>query len=198
MSFFSGLKSIFDKEKCERTITYDKKTFRMKTKIGVPGLNFSLDDFKVEPQKFHDFSEFSEALDEYQYQMCKICKGLGKDDKEWRKYNKLRIATLQLLTSMRVTLIAYKNDPESERANLDSIVQRLHSFTSLLTNDVFHYIMPKGSTEQLYKCSCSMLFNSQEELLKHIEMVTDAADFKEHKPISVIPTIESKTLTVAF
>jgi hypothetical protein len=174
------------------------RTLQIKTELDVPGVNFSLDDFKVETQKIRDASEFCEALDDYQYQMCKICKGLGKDDEEWRKYNKLRVTTLQLMTTLRVILIAFKNDPESERANLYGIVQRLQSLTSLLTNNVFHYKLPEGSTERIYTCSCSKSFNSQKELQDHLNMMSDASDFNQHQPTRIIPQIELKTLSEAL
>jgi hypothetical protein len=53
----------------------------------LPAVKFSLGDFKTEIQKIRDASEFSELLDNYQYQMCKICQSLGKEDEEWKKYN---------------------------------------------------------------------------------------------------------------
>jgi hypothetical protein len=65
------LKGLFDKEKCERAINYDRRTLKIKAKAEVPGITFSLDDFKTEV-----------SLDDYQYQMCKICERLGKNDPE--------------------------------------------------------------------------------------------------------------------
>lgn len=89
MSLLDRLRGLFLREKCERAISYDKKTIEIKSKIGMPGVPFSLANFKTEVQKIREASEFAEALDDYQYQMCKICKVLAKNDPEWKKYNKL-------------------------------------------------------------------------------------------------------------
>lgn len=88
-------------EECERSIQFDSRKLEIKDLTAdIPGMSFTLSEFKTEIQKIREASEYSQALDNYQYQMCKICKSLGKDDPEWRQYNKLRIGTIQLLTEL--------------------------------------------------------------------------------------------------
>lgn len=136
MSFLEELKDLFHREKCERAINYDKRTLEIKAKAEAPGIPFSLGDFKTEVRKIREASEFAEALDDYQYQMCKICKGLRKNDPEWRKYNKLRVGTIQLLTTLRINLLAFKADPEGHRDKLYDIVTRLQDYLLLVAREV--------------------------------------------------------------
>jgi len=75
----------------------------------VPAIKFSLGDFKSDVQKIRYASEFSELLDNYQYQMCKICQSLGKEEEGWKKYNKSSM--INLLTLIQGMLIAFKTDP---------------------------------------------------------------------------------------
>jgi hypothetical protein len=61
-------------------------------KLDVPVAPVSIGSIKTDVNTIRKASETAAILDQYQYQMCKICKGLGKQDEEWRKYNKLRVA----------------------------------------------------------------------------------------------------------
>lgn len=136
MIFVDEMRGFFRKEKCERAINYDKRTLEIKAKAGVPSMAFSLDDFKTEVQKIREASNFAEALDDYQYQMCKICSGMAKSDPEWRKYNKLRVGTIQLLTTLRVNLIAFETDPEGQKAKICDIVTRLQDYLLLVAREI--------------------------------------------------------------
>lgn len=154
MSFLGELRGLFLREKCERAIRYDKKTIEIKSKIGMPGMPFSLANFKTEVQKIREASEFAEALDDYQYQMCKICKGLAKNDPEWKKYNKLRVGTIHLLTTLRVNLIAFKTDPDGQKAKLYDIVTRLQDYLILVTREVIPNIDDMQCKISLYMIMC--------------------------------------------
>ncbi len=120
----NGLNILFTREKCERTINYDKRDLKFEgVDAGMPSARFSFGNFESEERKIRDASEYAAALDDYQYQMCKICKSLGKHDKEWRKYNGLRVGTLHLLTTFRFILSAIERNPNSdtEKARLYDI-----------------------------------------------------------------------------
>lgn len=110
MGFLDGIKGILSRETCVRAINYDKRNLEMNLSTEAAGVKFSFGDFKTEVEKIREASEFSEMLDNYQYQMCMVCKSLEKNDPEWKKYNKIRIGTLHILTSFQATLIAFKND----------------------------------------------------------------------------------------
>jgi len=137
MRLFDRLKGPFTKAKCERSINYDKRTFEI-SGLGsdVPGIKFSLADFKTEVQKIRDASEFSELLDNYQYQMCRLCKELGKEDDEWKKYVAIRASMFNLLTSFQGTLIAFKSDPEGQKPRLYNVVGQLQDFTLLAARQI--------------------------------------------------------------
>jgi ribosome-binding ATPase YchF (GTP1/OBG family) len=137
MGLLDRFRPLFGNEKCERTIRYDTRTIDIgNVATEVPPVKFSLGDFKTEVQKIRDASEFSELLDSYQYQMCKICKALGEDDEEWKKYNKIRIGMINLLTSFQGTLIAFKTDPESQKTRLNDIVERLQDYVLLVNREI--------------------------------------------------------------
>lgn len=149
MGFLDGIKGIIFRETCVRAINYDKRNLEIKIDAEAAGVKFSLGDFKTEIEKIREASEFSELLDNYQYQMCMVCKSLEKDDPEWKKYNKIRIGTLQVLTSFQATLIAFKNDPEGQRSRLDEVVGNLQEYLLLTAREIMpnvKYIESKSYT----------------------------------------------------
>jgi hypothetical protein len=136
MGFLDGIKGMIHRETCVRAINYDKRNLEMNLNTEAAGVKFSLGDFKTEVEKIREASEFSELLDNYQYQMCMVCKSIKKDDPEWRKYNKIRIGTLHMLTSFQATLIGFKNDPEGQRSRLDDVIESLHEYLFLTAREV--------------------------------------------------------------
>jgi hypothetical protein len=136
MGFLDGIKGMIHRETCVRAINYDKRNLVMNLSTEAAGVKFSLGDFKTEVEKIREASEFSELLDNYQYQMCIVCKNLGKEDPEWKKYNKMRIGTLHILTSFQATLIAFKNDPEGQRSRLDDVIGSLQDYLLLTAREV--------------------------------------------------------------
>ncbi len=137
MRLIDRLKDLFTKEQCERSINYDKRTLEM-SGLGtdIPGIRFSLADFKTEVQKIRDASEFSELLDNYQYQMCRLSKELGKEDDEWKKYVAIRASMFNLLASFQGTLIAFKSDPEGQKPRLHNVVGQLQDFALLAARQI--------------------------------------------------------------
>lgn len=136
MGFLDGIKGVLFRETCVRAINYDRRSLEMNLTTEAAGVKFSLGDFKTEVEKIREASEFSEMLDNYQYQMCMVCKSLKKDDPEWKKYNTIRIGTLHILTSFQATLIAFKNDPEGQRPRLDEVVGSLQDYLLLTAREV--------------------------------------------------------------
>ena len=150
MGLFDRLKPLFNKEKCERTINFDARDLKFSSlSADLPGTKFSLGNFETERQKIRDASEYAETLDDYQYQMCKICNSLGKDDVEWRKYTGLRVGTLQLLTTFRMILTAFERNPGMEKARLDDIIGRLQDCLLLVSKEVMPNIEDLKSKGQI-------------------------------------------------
>jgi hypothetical protein len=79
MGLLDGIKGMISRETCSRAINYDKRNLEMNLSTEAAGVKFSLGDFKTEVEKIREASEFSEMLDNYQYQMCMACKSLKKD-----------------------------------------------------------------------------------------------------------------------
>jgi hypothetical protein len=152
MGLLDRFRPSFSKEKCERSIQYDARTINISSlSIEVPSIKFSLADFRTEVKKIRDASEFSELLDSYQYQMCKICKMFGEDSEEWKKYNKIRLGMINLLTSFQGTLIAFKNDPEGQKDRLNDIVDRLQNYVLLVNREILPNISDLESKTTLSK-----------------------------------------------
>jgi hypothetical protein len=79
---------------------------------------------------------FSVLIDNYQYLMCKICQSLGKEDEDWKKYNAIRASMINLLTSYQGILIAFKNDPDSQKARLNDIFGKLQDYVLLANREI--------------------------------------------------------------
>jgi hypothetical protein len=136
VDLFDRLKGVFSREICIRAINYDKRNLEIKVDADVNGTKFSLADFKTEVEKIREASEFSELLDNYQYQMCRFCQALGRADPEWKKYNKIRVGIFHILTSLQATLIAYQNDPLSQRSRLYDIVGDIQKYLFLVAREI--------------------------------------------------------------
>jgi len=152
VGLLENFKAYFTSEKCERAIHYDTRSLKIGN-LGteVPPITFSIGDFKTEVEKIREASEFSELLDSYQYQMCRLSKALGRDDVEWKKYYKIRVGMVNLLTSFQGTLIAFKSDPESQKARLNDIVGRLQDYVLLVNREIFPNISDLQSKSSVSK-----------------------------------------------
>jgi hypothetical protein len=74
MCLLSKLKGAFTIKKCEKWIHYETDSLTIQSlSADVPPVKFSLADFQTEKKRIRDASEFSELLDNYQYQMCIPC-----------------------------------------------------------------------------------------------------------------------------
>ena len=151
MALLDRLKGMFSRETCVRAINFDTRSLEIKVDAEAAGINFSLANFKTEVQKIRDASEFSELLDNYQYQMCRFCRALRKDDPEWKKYNKIRVGIFHLLTSLQATLIAFKNDPEGQKRRLYDAVGGIQDYILLVTRGVMPNIEDVESKSNVSK-----------------------------------------------
>jgi hypothetical protein len=176
---FEKIKNFFTREKCERIIKYDGRTFNLE-KLDIPVVPFSIDSIQTEIQKIRDASETAAILDQYQYQMCKICQGLGKEDEEWKKYNKLRIAAIHLITTFRLSLESFKTDPEHNRDRIDDILRRLETIHEIdkqvLPN--LDYIISKTDKGEFVSKGDTLPVNPQKvsQAIHEAEMYEDEVD----------------------
>jgi hypothetical protein len=115
------------------------------------GVKLTLSDFKTEVQKLRDAWEYSELLDNYQYQMCRACRNLRRDDEEWRKYNKIRIGAFHILTSLQATLIAFKSDPYGQKPKVYKVVGDLQDYFLLVAREVIPNIEDVESKSYISK-----------------------------------------------
>ena len=107
-------------------INYDGRVLTIKgLQANLPNFPIQVGEFESKYEKLREASDVAIALDDYQFQMCKICKGLGKDDPEWRKYNELRVSTLQMITNFRLTLVSLSEGPEDKKQELGKIVDKM-------------------------------------------------------------------------
>jgi hypothetical protein len=83
--------------------------------------------------------------------MCKICNALRKDDEEWKKYNAIRASMINLLTSYQGTLIAFKSDPDSQKARLNDIFAKLQDYVLLANREILPNIKDLESKTTISK-----------------------------------------------
>jgi hypothetical protein len=126
VSMLSSFLGIFNREKCQKMINYDGRTLNIKAlQVNLPNIPIEIGEIQSKYEKIRDATTIAEALDDYQFQMCKICKALGKDDPQWRNYNELRVYTIQMITSFRLNLIAIKEGAQSKTEEVDKIVEKM-------------------------------------------------------------------------
>jgi hypothetical protein len=127
VSWISSFIGFFRSEKCQKLINYDGRTLIIKgLQANIPSVPIEVGQFETKYEKIRDAAEVAQTLDDYQFQMCKILRGMGKDDPEWRKYNELRVSTLQTITSFRLNLIAMKEGVRDRKEELDKTVQKMN------------------------------------------------------------------------
>lgn len=196
VSWISSFVEIFRGEKCEKMIKYDGRILTIKgLKVSVPSVPIDIGEIETKFEKIREASEVAITLDDYQFAMCKICKGLGKDDPEWRKYNELRISSLQLMTTFRLVLIALKEDPQTKKLELDNIVERMKD--TLNINKQSLPAIDDGETEVVSKTEVQTV---NPEAVSKAKAIADLSDkdldvffqkIQEDKTESSIPKTES-------
>jgi hypothetical protein len=145
------LKGAFTRNKCQKWVHYNTNSLTIQSlSVDVPPVKFSFADFQ-ETKKIRDASEFSELLDNYQYQMCRLCMELGKEDQEWKKYVAIRASMFNLLTSFHGTLIAFKKDPEGQKPRLYNVVGQLQDFALLAARQILPNMKDLESKSTLHK-----------------------------------------------
>jgi hypothetical protein len=147
MGLLDRIKEIIIRETCVRAINYDKRNLEIRFDTEMAGAKISLVDFQTGIEKIREASEFLELLDNYQYQMCMVCKNLERGAPEWKKYNKIRIGTLHILTSFEATLIAFKSDPEGQEESLNDVIANLQEYLLLIAREVLPHIKYTGESK---------------------------------------------------
>ena len=131
------LRDFFRGEDCKHQIYFNESDVRIgDSKIVIAGMEFQIPSFGTYSQKIRDSSEIAEAIDAYEFSMCEICRVLGRGHKEWEKYIHLRACAFNLILAFRATMIAFKNDPNGQKDNLDKIVKQMQNFSLLMVNQV--------------------------------------------------------------
>jgi hypothetical protein len=126
----SVIKVLLGSSTCEKLIKYDGRSLEVGALgAGYAGASFSLGSFKTNIEKVREASEAAAAMDDYQYDMCKIASEYDKDDPERRQYNRWRVAALSYFATLRITLAALNTDSSEELKNkLESLVQDMQDF----------------------------------------------------------------------
>jgi len=128
------------KEKCEKTVKYDGKTIKF-SGLDIPNLKFKLGEIQIDDKKLREASEGAAILDDFQFNMCKICNSVGKDDPDWRNYNKLRATALFLITKFRIAFEAVKTDPTGKKKILDDILAEFRRLDPIIDQIIPKHIV---------------------------------------------------------
>ncbi len=138
MNLKDALAKFLGKPECEKLIRYDGRTLDMGA-LGAElgGAKFSLASFKTAVEKLREASEAALAMDDYQYNVCKIAAQYDKGSQERTQYNKWRIAALGYFTSLRMTLAAMQSSQSEElRTELDAVIRDMHDFVRAIAKTV--------------------------------------------------------------
>ncbi len=130
MTLKDALAKFLGRPECEKLIRYDGRMLdlgALGAELG--GAKFSLASFKTAVEKLREASEAALAMDDYQYNVCKIAAQYDKGSPERIQYNKWRIAALGYFTSLRMTLAAMQSNPTEElRTELEAVIRDMHDF----------------------------------------------------------------------
>lgn len=127
MGLKDELAVFFKKSQCKKLIKYDTRVIQFKS-LGAEyqGAKFSVGDFATEVRKIRQSSEYATMIDDYQYNVCRLTWDLPKNAR--KKYVELQIAAIGLLSSLRATLAAFKEDPKGMKKELYKIVSVMQDF----------------------------------------------------------------------
>lgn len=176
-------------------VNYDGKMLTIKAlHVNVPNFPLQVGEIISKYEKIREASEIAMALDDYQFQMCKICKGLGKNEAEWRKYNELRVSSLQIITNFRLTLIALSEGAQVMK-QADTLVDKMMQALAIdrevipqaslekfrLKDDITRDEVPALDTQTISRAKIVADVNEKdlEQFLKVIEKQDSSASTKD-------------------
>ncbi len=160
---------IFKRERCEKLIKYQDRSFEFKgIGIEIPGFKLSFEGFSSEPRILQNATEAAKALDDLQYQLCQdlskksVTEILDRD--VLARYTKARMSSFFLFSSFRAALVAFKEDQEGQRINLEKSIEDIQRFTSSLTSEdlIAPQELPPKSRDAISSALKSANINEQE------------------------------------
>ncbi len=138
MDLPSAIRTLLSKSSCEKLIRYDGRTLDMGA-LGAElgGAKFNLASFKTSIEKVREASEAAMAMDDYQYEICKIASEYDKGDPERKQYNRWRVGALGLFASLRIALAALKEgESDPLKRKLESMIEDMQNFVRAIANAV--------------------------------------------------------------
>jgi hypothetical protein len=126
--------------RCEQLIRYHDRVFEFKgLGFDIPPVKISLAGVKTEEKIVESVSECARSIDDFQYRICKKLsnpawsKYLSKKNKEL--YTNAMFGAEALILALRNNLEAFKNDPDGQKHNIDSIIKKINSYMELLAEE---------------------------------------------------------------
>ena len=113
------LSKITRKKKCEKLIKYQDRKLSFGGGIGG---SFSFPEFSTSVDVLHSVGETALALDDYLYILCESYRDLPVTDPDYKNYLAKRVRMLDLMTGLRVTLVAFESDPVGQKENLNHAI----------------------------------------------------------------------------
>lgn len=129
MGLIDAIRDLLGQTRCRKVVRYQARTLEFKS-LGAEyaGVKFSLGEFKTDVKKVEEASELAKSLDDYQFDVCRLTREIPREDPDRRVHLKIRIATVGLITSVRVTLVAFQANPKGQAANLDGVIRTIQEF----------------------------------------------------------------------
>ena len=117
-----------------RIIKYQDRPFDFK-EIGfdLPQVKISLGGLNTEVRTIESAGECAKAIDYFQYNICqKMSTSMYRQsytEEEQKMHYKTIFSAHYLIFKLRTTLEAFKNDPQGQKSNLDSIIKKIQNLT---------------------------------------------------------------------
>jgi len=138
-SVLEMLKEIFLGPRCKKLINYDRGKIEFTATVDAPGTKFSIEDFKYGKERLYSACEAAKTLDDCQFNLCRISREVPRDSPERMKILKIRAAAIMTISSIRLTMIAFKENPKKETKKLDQLIddmRRLSGIAGVWDTDV--------------------------------------------------------------
>lgn len=135
MGVIDDLRSHFRGTRCEKLIRYDSNTLKISgVGAGAAGYSANIGEISKQVKKIREASESAKILDDYQYTMCNLSRGLDKDSPRYLNLFDLRAAVILLITQLSVVLESYERDPEASGQRLDHVLSLMEALCDHLVD----------------------------------------------------------------
>ena len=139
--------------KCQKLIKYQNRVLEFGSiGIGIEPITISINDIRTEIKNVESASEIAKAIDDFQFYLCNA---INSSSQNKERFSEMRVIAIMLLTSFRITLEAYKINPNDQKFSLQKILDSIYQFNNTVVSDFF----TEGNSEKIQKCMSKTIEN---------------------------------------